>query len=80
MGITISIVLMVSVSMFVSNGIKNITLQEQVLHTGGEVLDFSRSLSSVFDHLDTSVDPVLFASGVLVKTQSSLGHGVFEYL
>ena len=78
--ITISIILMVSVWVFVGSGIKSITLQEKIIEDGAKILDWAKSIEIIFSRVDSNVSPLLFSSWVLLKTWKDFDNWGFTIL
>ena len=58
---------MVSVWVFVSSGIKNITLQEKIIKDYSKTLNGVKAIENIFFRIDDNFPPKLFSSWALVK-------------
>lgn len=65
--VSISIIIMISVGVFVTSGIKNITIQKSILNQENEYISLFEDLTEIFD---TQFDIISFSqTGFLVKTE-----------
>ncbi|MDD3302720.1 MAG: hypothetical protein PHN31_04125 [Candidatus Gracilibacteria bacterium] len=78
--ITISMILMFSVSIFVQNGIKNITSQNTIFGNYLQIKQFTNDVYESFSYIDNSFLPVNLNSGVLVKIFKDFDKGGFLYV
>lgn len=79
--ITISMLLMFSVSMFVSNGIKNITNQKSSLENDIKTKDFTKSLYDSLNSIDkTFAYKIWWNDEVLLKVNKLYDKGWFLYI
>jgi len=78
---TISMIIMLSVWVFVSGGISNLTLQTKILDNSSNFRDFDSDLASVFSRIDTSFSGYIISnSGVLVKVRNDFDKWWFAYI
>ncbi len=76
--VSLSVILMVSVWVFVTSWMKNITLQKQVLDNSLQVGDFYEKLWNIFNN---DFDYVwMYSSWILLKSKYILWSGDFTYL
>ncbi len=79
-GITISMLLMVSVWVFVSGGMQNIFLQQKVFENAGDFVSFNTSFLSSLDSLDSNTSPTIISDALLFKSQPYFANGGFSYI
>lgn len=78
--ISISVVLMISVSIFVSSGMKNIADEQKILQNSSDFSDFSFHLQNSFNYSSSWKTLEVFSSWVLFKRNSFFGEGWFTYI
>lgn len=65
--VSISVIIMISVGVFVTSGIKNITIQKSILNQESEYISLFQDVSEVFD---SQFDVISYSqTGLLVKTE-----------
>lgn len=79
-GITISMLLMISVSIFVGNGIKNITNQKVIIENDSKIKEFTKSLYESLNAIDKSFLVTNLSSGVLFKVNKTYDKWWFSYI
>lgn len=79
-GVTISMLLMFSVSVFVGNWIKNITSQKTSLENDSKVKEFTKSVYESINFIDKSFWVVEVASGILYKVNKDYDKWGFSYI
>ncbi len=79
-GITISMLLMLSVSIFVTDGIKNITNQKVSLESDLEIKEFTKDIYENLDGLDKNYAVTNTTSGVLFKVNKNYDKWWFSYI
>ncbi|MFK7779922.1 MAG: hypothetical protein QM490_02140, partial [Candidatus Gracilibacteria bacterium] len=80
-GITISMILMVSVGVFISSGMQNIFMQQKVLENTDNFTYFAGNLNTNFNLLQSgSFAPKTTGSGILFKKGQNFGEGGFTYI
>ncbi|NUJ97946.1 hypothetical protein HGA92_04135 [Candidatus Gracilibacteria bacterium] len=78
--IGIFMLLMVSISIFVTEGVKNITFQKKILDSGVKELSFFKKLQDFVNDAKKNNLLKTFSSGALLKMEKSLFSGGFFYL
>lgn len=78
--ISISMILMISVWALVSGWINNITRQEKTLQNSWDFSDFERKLNNIFSNIDTSFEPKITSSWVIIKINQNYDQGGFAYI
>lgn len=79
-GITISMLLMMSVSIFVGNWIKNITNQKVSIENNSKIKEFTKSLYDNINSVDKSFWVTNFSSWVLFKVNKTYDKWWFSYI
>ncbi len=78
--ITISMMLMLSVSIFVQNGIKNLTTQKSTLDNDVKIKDFIKSIYETTNSYDNSFQNQNLTSGALFKINKTFDKWWWTYL
>lgn len=78
--VTISIILMVSVSMFVSTWIQNILTQEKVLNDNPEFIDGMFELQNTLKRMDTSFTWSFSSTGAVFKVEKEFNKWGFAFV
>ena len=79
--ITISMVLMVSVGIFISSWMQNIFSQQKILENTSNFTEFSSTLLSTFNLISSwSFVPVNTSSGIIFKREQYYWEGWFSYV
>lgn len=79
-GVTISMILMVSVGVFVSGGMQNIFLQQRVFKNSGDFVTFNTKLHSSFVALDTNLTPHVTSHSMVFKADPVFWDWGFTYI
>nr|MDD3720406.1 hypothetical protein [Candidatus Gracilibacteria bacterium] len=79
-GITISMILMLSVSLFVQDGIKNITNQKSSLQNDVKIKEFTKNIYETLSFANKSFKITNLNSGVLLKIDKNYDKGGFSYI
>lgn len=79
-GITISMLLMMSVSVFVGNWIKNITNQKVTIENDSKIKEFTKSLYENLNAVDKTFWVTNHSSGVLFKVNKTYDKWGFSYI
>ncbi|MDD5213476.1 MAG: hypothetical protein PHG82_03555 [Candidatus Gracilibacteria bacterium] len=78
--ISLAIVLMVSISMFVTDGVKNITLQKNIVDTNSDFNDFKSIFSNTLSSANKYLTGFTNSTGALFKLDKSYSVGGFAYI
>ncbi|MDD3144900.1 MAG: prepilin-type N-terminal cleavage/methylation domain-containing protein [Candidatus Gracilibacteria bacterium] len=79
-GITISMILMVSIGVFVSSGMQNIFLQQKSLTNASDLNDFASDIYETLGSIENSGSLSFTSSGVIFKRQNIFDKGGFTYI
>ncbi|MDD2907919.1 MAG: hypothetical protein PHH98_04730 [Candidatus Gracilibacteria bacterium] len=79
-GITISMVLMVSIGVFVSSGMQNIFLQQKSIENASALNDFASNIYETIGSISDSGSLFFTSSGVIFKRENIFDNGGFTYI
>ena len=78
--ITVSMILMVSVGIFISGWIKSITIQEKLIESSSDFRGFSVSMNNMFSRINIKSWAILTNSGVILRQYKEFNEGWFSYV
>ena len=78
--VTISLLLMLSVSIFVSSGMENIFIQQKVLKNNNNFNNFTNQINLNLNYLDNDKSIIMTSSGVIFKRSKYFSEWWFSYI